>query len=39
LDLGLPDSYGKDLVVAIRAVTNVLIIILSIRAAEKEKTT
>jgi two-component system KDP operon response regulator KdpE len=37
LDLGLPDTDGKELIVAIRAVTNVPIIILSIRAAEKEK--
>ena len=37
LDLGLPDTDGKDLIVAIRAVTNVPIIIPSIRAAEREK--
>lgn len=37
LDLGLPDTDGKDLIIAMRAVTNVPIIILSIRAAEQEK--
>lgn len=37
LDLGLPDIDGKELILAIRAVTNVPIIILSIRAEEQEK--
>jgi two-component system KDP operon response regulator KdpE len=37
LDLGLPDIDGKELVVAIRAVSIVPIIILSIRGAEPEK--
>jgi two-component system KDP operon response regulator KdpE len=37
LDLGLPDTDGKDLIFAIRAITTVPIIVLSIRATEQEK--
>lgn len=37
LDLGLPDAQGTDLIEAIRAVADVPIIVLSVRAAEQQK--
>lgn len=37
LDLGLPDTDGKDLIIALRAVTAAPIIVLSVRAEEAEK--
>jgi two-component system KDP operon response regulator KdpE len=37
LDLGLPDVVGEELIHAIRAVSQVPIIVLSIRAAEQQK--
>lgn len=37
LDLGLPDLDGLDIVKAVRARSNVPIIILSVRSAEREK--
>lgn len=37
LDLGLPDTDGKDLIIALGTLTNAPIIVLSIRAAEQEK--
>ena len=37
LDLGLPDVEGEELIHAIRAVSRVPIIVLSIRAAEQQK--
>jgi two-component system, OmpR family, KDP operon response regulator KdpE len=37
LDLGLPDVEGEDLILAIRAVSQAPIIVLSIRAAEQQK--
>ena len=37
LDLGLPDIEGEELIHAIRAVSEVPIIVLSIRAAEQQK--
>jgi two-component system, OmpR family, KDP operon response regulator KdpE len=37
LDLGLPDTQGVDLIQAIRAVSNVPIIVLSVRTAEQQK--
>lgn len=37
LDLGLPDAEGQDVIEAIRAVSAAPIIVLSVRAAEREK--
>jgi two-component system, OmpR family, KDP operon response regulator KdpE len=37
LDLGLPDADGQDVIDAIRAVSGVPIIVLSVRAEEREK--
>jgi two-component system KDP operon response regulator KdpE len=37
LDLGLPDGDGKDVIVAVRAFSNVPIIVLSARDRESEK--
>jgi two-component system KDP operon response regulator KdpE len=37
LDLGLPDIEGEELIQAVRAVSGVPIIVLSIRAAEQQK--
>lgn len=37
LDLGLPDADGRDLIHAIRAVSQAPIIVLSVRAAEEQK--
>jgi two-component system, OmpR family, KDP operon response regulator KdpE len=37
LDLGLPDADGQDVIDAIRAVSAVPIIVLSVRAEEREK--
>jgi two-component system KDP operon response regulator KdpE len=37
LDLGLPDVEGQDVIEAIRAVSAAPIIVLSVRAAEREK--
>lgn len=37
LDLGLPDEDGQDVLQAVRAISNVAVIVLSVRAEEGEK--